>query len=115
MVSGHQEPAFTVASLATTTTSRPSTTPDAGDDARAGRLAVVLIVRHQQAELEPGRARVEQPLDPLAGRELALLVHLGDAGRAAACPEALGQRPVLVGERPQAAHGSRCSDAHDLM
>ncbi len=27
IVSGHQEPAFTVASLATTTTSRPSTTP----------------------------------------------------------------------------------------
>ena len=27
MVSGHQEPAFTVASFATTTTSRPSTTP----------------------------------------------------------------------------------------
>ena len=62
IVSGHQEPAFTVASLATTTTSRPCDDADAGDDAGAGRLAVVLVVRDEQADLEPGRTRVEQPL-----------------------------------------------------
>ena len=58
IVSGHHEPAFTVASFATITTSRPCTDADAGDDAGAGRLAVVLVVGDEQADLEEARAGV---------------------------------------------------------
>ena len=101
---------------------------DAGDDAGARRLAVVLVVGDQQAELEAGRAGVEQPRDALARRELSLLVHLGDARRAAALPQARGELRVLLAELPEAAvlgwrrrghgralHGSRCSAAQALM
>ena len=105
MVSGHQEPAFTVASLATTTTSRPSTTPDAGDHAGAGRLAVVLVVGHQQAELEPGRARDRAAARPArAGASLPCWCILATRAGAAALPAgAAASCAVLLGERAQAA------------
>ena len=104
----------------------------AGDDPGAGRLAVILIVGDQQTELEPGRAGIEETLDPLSGRELALLVHLGDARGSAALPgagrpgagtprsglsRALGAGATHSSRRtgtwlPQ---GERCSAAHDSM
>ena len=61
---------------------------DPGDDSGGGCLPVVLIVGDQQTELEPRRSGVEETLHPLSGRELALLVHLGDARRPAALPGA---------------------------
>ena len=88
---------------------------DAGDDAGAGRLPVVLVVGHQQAKLEPGCLRIEQLRHPLPGRQFPLLVHLGDACRAASRAQAFGELPVFVGERPEAAYRSRCSDAHEVM
>ena len=109
MVSGHQEPAFTVASLATIDHA------DAGDHPGTGRLPIVLVVGHEQAELEPGCVRIEQFRHPLARRQLPLLVHLGDTRRAAPRAQALGELPVFVGERPKAAYRSRCSDAHEVM
>jgi hypothetical protein len=74
-----------------------------GDDTGAGSLALVLIVRHQQAELEPRRAGIQQSLHPLAGRELALLVHSGDPSGAAAFLQLGGQPAILLAELPQAA------------
>ena len=44
---------------------------DAGDDPGGGRLAVVAVPGGERAELEERRARVEQPLDPLARGQLA--------------------------------------------
>ena len=109
MVSGHQAPAFTVASLATTTAGRPSIRPDAGDHARGGRLAVVTVVGDQQADFEKQRARVEQRGDALARRHLAGAVLLLDARRAAAFAQALLQRVKLF---DQVAHVRLAGDIH---
>ena len=56
----------------------PSTSPDAGDDAGARRLVVVQAVRGERAQLEEGRAGVEQEVDALADRQLAALAVPGD-------------------------------------
>ena len=88
MVSGHQAPAFTVASLATMTAGRPSILPDAGDDARGGRLAVVPVVGDQQADFEEEGAGVEQGRDALARGHLAGAVLPLDARRPAAFAQA---------------------------
>jgi len=81
MVSGHQERPSR-ASLATTTTSRPSTRPMPVITPAAGP-ALVLIVRDQQPDLEPGGTGIKEELHPLTGGELSLLVHLRDARGAA--------------------------------
>jgi len=44
---------------------------DARDDARAGRVAVVDLPGGQGGELQEGAPRVDEPVDPLAGGELA--------------------------------------------
>ncbi len=51
----------------------PRHAPDAGDDARAGRVAVVQIPRRQRRQFQKGRAGIEQAVDALAHKELALL------------------------------------------
>ena len=96
MVSGHQAPAFTVASLATTTAGRPSMRAEAGDDAGGGRLAVVAVVGDQQADFEEAAAGVDQLPDALARRQLAGAVLLVDARRSAARAEALFERVNLL-------------------
>ena len=103
MVSGHQEPALTVASLATTTTSRPSTTPTPVMTPAAGRLAVVLVVGDQQAELEPRRAGIEQLLDPLArARAVPWRASSRRAWRRRPASRRLGERPVFLGQSARA-------------
>ena len=83
---------MTVASLATITHSRPRDAADAGDDARAGRVAVVEVVRGERAQLEERRAGVEQAVDALARQQLAALGVAGARllaaalrGRVASC------------------------------
>ena len=44
---------------------------DSGHDPRAGRLAVVHLPRGERRQLEERRVRVAEPVDPLAGCELA--------------------------------------------
>ena len=66
-------PPFTVASLATTMTSRPRTRPMPVTRPGRGRRPVVQPVRGQGPDLQERRAGVEQPLHALAGEELALL------------------------------------------
>ena len=51
---------------------------DAGDHARARRIAVVHAVGGERAQLEERRARVEQPVDALADGQLAALPMPGD-------------------------------------
>ena len=67
-VSGKYVPPFTVASFATITQVRPSTIADSGDDARRRRLAVVDVPGSKRVQLEERRARVDEPVDPLARR-----------------------------------------------
>src|SRR5207302_5364460 len=63
---------------------------DAGDDPGSGRGAVVDVPGGQGRELEEGRVRVDEPVDPLPRRELAaravplerpLTPAAGDEGR----------------------------------
>src|SRR5258705_2580520 len=56
---------------------------DAGHDARAGSLAVVHLPRGKRGQLEKRRTLVEQPIDPLAYRELPLLAMALQVSRAA--------------------------------
>ena len=84
MVSGHHAPAFTVASLATITAGRAFDAADAGDHARRGRLAVVLVIGDQQADFEEHGARIDQLCDALPRRQLSFAVLLFDFLRAAA-------------------------------
>ena len=51
---------------------------DAGDHARAGCLVVVHAVRGERAELEEGRARVDQLVDALSYGQLAALAVTGN-------------------------------------
>ena len=47
--------------------------PDAGDEPGARRLVVVHVRGRERGELEERRSGIEQPVDPLAHRQLALL------------------------------------------
>ncbi len=87
IVSGHHDPALTVASFATTTTWRPRDARDSGDDAGGGRLAVVLVVRDEQADLEEAGVGIAKTLDALAGGELSLRVLASNLLRSAALSE----------------------------
>ena len=109
MVSGHQAPAFTVASLATMTAGRPSMRAEAGDDAGGGRLAVVLVVGDQQADLEEARAGVDERGDALARGHLAGVMLALDARLAAALAQARFERLNLF---DQVAHVRLCRDVH---
>ncbi len=84
MVSGHQAPAFTVASFATITAGRPSMRPRPRDYAGGRRLAVVAVVRDQQADFQEARTRVDQagnalPRGHFAGLVLAIDTRLSTA------------------------------------
>src|SRR5207249_10929235 len=43
---------------------------DPGDDARSGRLAVVHVPRGQGRKLEESAVGIDEPVDPLASRQL---------------------------------------------
>ena len=82
---------------------------DAGDDARARHFAVVHVAGGELADLEERRARIEQPLDPLARQQFAARRcaaraifsvppkrRLGDVGA-----QLLGERAVMRGARAE--------------
>ena len=96
MVSGHQAPAFTVASLATITARAAFDFADAGDHARRGGLAVVLVVGDEQADFEEQGAGIEQRGNALARRHLPGAMLALDAGRAAAFAQPVFQRLQLA-------------------
>ncbi len=98
MVSGHHDPALTVASFDDDDDFPSLHDTDPGDDAGARRLPVILVVGDQQPDLDPGCAGIAKLLDAFAGGELALAVHLGDALGAAALLQAASQLEVLVGQ-----------------
>ena len=80
------EPAFTVGSLATTQTGRPSMVPVPVTTPSAGRSSALVV--GQQGLLDE-RAGVEQQRQPVADEELALLLELGRVGL-----EVAGQGPL---------------------
>src|SRR6185503_11381230 len=75
--------------------------PDARHHARTRRLPVVLIVRHEQADLEKARALVREPRDPLARRQLSLFVLSRDLVRSAAFTKLRLERPNLRAQLAQ--------------
>lgn len=89
IVSGHHDPAFTVASLATTTTSRSCTRPTTVTTPAPGAAPIsspltlspapfprcfILIVSHQQSNLLRIRILIEQEVNALARGEFTLAV-----------------------------------------
>ena len=75
---------------------RPPFDPaDYGDDTRTRSLSFVAVIRHQQADLENRRPRIQQTCHPLARRQFALLVLLGNLGRATAVAQLRLQGPKL--------------------
>ena len=80
----------------------PRDAADAGDHPRAGHLAVVEVAGGELADLEERRAGIEQPLDAIAGqqlaaRDMALAMLLGAALRRLGdiLAQLLGQRAVV--------------------
>jgi hypothetical protein len=57
---------------------------NAGDDACTRCLSLVLVVGDEKTDLEKAGVRIEQSRDPLARRELSLLVLTRDLIRSAA-------------------------------
>ena len=57
---------------------------DACDQSGPRRIAVVHVERRERRELQEGRTGIEQPIDPIADRQLALLAMPFDVFRAAA-------------------------------
>jgi hypothetical protein len=74
---------------------------DARDNAGTRRLALILIVRDQEPDLEEARLRIAQPVDALAGSEFFLFVLSGDAVLAAAFAQLGLERADLGAELPQ--------------
>ena len=75
---------------------------DAGDQAGARRIAVVEAGGGERRDLEERRARIEQAVDALADRQLALLAMPGVRRRAAAGPGRGQPLPQLADERRHA-------------
>ena len=73
-----------------------------GDDAGAGRLSVVLIVGHEEADFEKARAGVTQAADAFASGEFPLRMLMLNLFLAAALPEPILELVYLGGELPKA-------------
>ncbi len=108
IVSGHHDPALTVASFATTTTWRPQTLRDSGDDTGGRRLALVFVVGDEETDLEKARVGIAQTLDALAGGELSLRVLAGDLLRAAALSEPCLELSDFRAQLPEAGRHASC-------
>ncbi len=80
---------------------------DAGDYARGGRMAFVLVVGDEQADFEEARAGIEQFRDTLARRQFTGFMLFGDFRRAATRAQAVFE---LVELFDQKAHMRGASD-----
>ena len=92
--------------------------PDAGDDPRAGGVAVVHAVRGQRRQLQEAAARVQQGVHPLARQQLAALDVPGAGPLAAAqrhpgqlLAQVAGQRAVRRGVAGGGLGVGRCGAA----
>ena len=83
-MSGKYEPPLTVASFATITHSRPSTTPMPVTTPALGACAVVDLPGCERVQLQERGARVDEPVDALAREQLAARVVPFDGALAAA-------------------------------
>ena len=102
--------------------SRPLDDPDAGDDPGRRGFPLVAVPGGQGVQLEEGRARVDETVDPLAGKELPSLpvpldgprrTAAGDLGRAVSklCDERLHPLAVRTEELARAVD-SRFENRH---
>ena len=103
-VSGHQEPAFTVASPAMITAWRPSIIPMPVIDAEAGGFAIVLVVGQQESDFEERRAGIDQCGDAFARGHLTGAVLALDLGGTAAGAQALFELFQLFDEVAHVGH-----------
>src|SRR2546425_3994521 len=90
-------------------------TAQPGHDAGRRRLAVVLIPRHEQPDLDPRAVFVEQRRDAFARGQLPLIVLAFDALRAASLFEAGAELLIFLAERLEATHAATCSAAHSWI
>ena len=91
---------------------RPLDPADPGDDPGARRLVVVHAPGGERAQLEEGRPRVEEPVDPLADRELAALAVTGDRRLVAAGAASRHRRLAVAELGHQRGHRIRRSPGH---
>ena len=92
-------PPFTVASLATITHSRPSTTPMPVTIPADGAWPSYTLPGGQRGELQERRVRVDEQVDALAGGELAARAVPLDRGFAAAARDLRRALAQLLDER----------------
>ena len=89
-MSGKYEPPLTVASFATITHSRPSTTPIPVTMPALGACAVVDVPGGERVQLEERGAGIDEPVDPLAREQLPARAMTLDGALAAACCDLRG-------------------------
>ena len=75
---------------------------DPGHDPHPGSVSVVLVIREEKTDLQEPAARVDQPIDALTRRELALRVLALDALRTAPFAETVLEGSDLFHEVPHA-------------
>ena len=73
-------------------------TADASHDSPAGNPVVVQVVSRELADLEEGRARIEQPVDAIAHQQLVAALVLGTCRRGAACADLRGKFTQFGGQ-----------------
>src|SRR5207244_9403336 len=92
----------------------PPVPPHPDDHACTRSLPVVLSGRDEQADFEPSRALIEQGVDPLASRQLSLLVLAAHLVGPAALLEARFELAVFRGEGFKTTQG-RWGSRRDML
>ena len=83
---------------------------DPGDNARRRRLTIVAVIGDQEPDLHKPRARIQQPYNPLTGREFSRAMLLVDALRSAAFAKFVFQQVQRLQQVTHAGGPRNCAD-----